>query len=48
MDAPQSDPHLPLALTMGDAAGPPELAMPAWRDRKLHGLSPFAIYTVST
>jgi 4-hydroxythreonine-4-phosphate dehydrogenase len=45
MDAPQSDPHLPLALTMGDAAGiGPELAILAWRDRKLHGLSPFAIY----
>ena len=38
-------PRLPLALTMGDAAGiGPELAILAWRDRKLHGLSPFAIY----
>ena len=45
MDAPQSDPLLPLALTMGDAAGiGPELAILAWRDRKRHGLSPFAIY----
>ena len=45
MDAPQTVPRLPIALTMGDAAGiGPELAILAWRDRKLHGLSPFAIY----
>jgi 4-hydroxythreonine-4-phosphate dehydrogenase len=45
MDAPQTVPRLPIALTMGDAAGiGPELAILAWRDRKLHGLLPFAIY----
>jgi 4-hydroxythreonine-4-phosphate dehydrogenase len=45
MDAPQTVPRPPIALTMGDAAGiGPELGILAWRDRKLHGLSPFAIY----
>jgi 4-hydroxythreonine-4-phosphate dehydrogenase len=45
MDAPRNEPHLPIVLTMGDAAGVgPELSLRAWRDRKQHGLQPFAIY----
>ncbi|MBS0270004.1 MAG: 4-hydroxythreonine-4-phosphate dehydrogenase PdxA [Proteobacteria bacterium] len=45
MSVPSKEPHAPLALTMGDAAGiGPELALQAWRDRFADRLPAFVLY----
>lgn len=45
MSAPNKEPHAPLALTMGDAAGiGPEIALQAWKDRFVDQIPKFALY----